>query len=327
MGYRIRISNTGRVFEAEEQETVLDAALRSGVRLPYNCSNGTCGECKARIDEGRVARVDFHDYSLSDAEKAQNYALLCSVHPGSDLVVTVDEAVNSEDLPWQTLTARVWRQDAVGGDFRVLQLRTPRTKTLRFLAGQYVTLRLPGGESAAKAIASCPCNGRFLQFHLYGCSSGFDHAVWHGLAIGDPVTVEGPAGGFTLDEEAGRPVIMVAEGTGFGPIKSIIEQAIAIEKTEPLRLFRVADRADGFYLSNHCRSWTEALDDYVYTPLVVEQDDAVADAVLERIDEVSAYDLYIAAGERLTRLLSAALIDAGVDRERIWIYPDGRSAV
>lgn len=262
MSHTVRLLPSGRTFQAESQETVLEAALRSGVDLPYRCAGGSCGECKARLVSGEPGHVDFHEYALTEAEKLSGTVLLCSIHAGSDLVVETGEP---SVVPLQHIGARVaGRQEA--GNYSLLQLRTPRTRTLRFLAGQYVRLTLPNGYRVNKPIASCPCNGMLLQFHLHHAEDAPRDAQLSSLRVGEPVEVEGPYGSFTFDETSSRPAVMVAENSGFAPIKSLIEHAIALEWPQPMQLFWLAEQGS-HYLANLCRAWGDALDGFEYVLL------------------------------------------------------------
>ncbi len=154
---------------------------------------------------------------------------------------------------------------------RLLHLQTPRSNRLRFLAGQSVTLELPGGMSASHPVASCPCDDRNLQFHVRRREGdAFAARVFEGLRAADTVRIEGPRGSFVLNEESDRPLVFIAGGTGFAPIKSLIEHAMALEAAESLSVIWLAPAADGHYLDNLCRSWSDALDDFRYLPLTLE---------------------------------------------------------
>ena len=217
MSYRIRILPSGRTFPAEPQETLLEAALRAGVPIHYNCTNGTCGECKARLLSGEIGEERFHDYAFTEAEKHQNYILLCSSHPASDLDIEAEAAGGAENIPSQEITTRVTRVQRLSPWCMTLQVRTPRQRTLRFLAGQYVVLQGPQGLSTEVAVASCPCNGRDLEFHLRDKGDPFARWALAELAVGTSLELRGPYGAFALDEASPRTLLLVAEGTGFAP--------------------------------------------------------------------------------------------------------------
>jgi CDP-4-dehydro-6-deoxyglucose reductase len=325
MSFKITILPSGREFFAEARETVLDAALRSGVALSYNCNNGTCGECKARVVSGEIGEVQFHDYTLTEAEKLQNYTLLCSTYPGSDMVLEAEEAAGTHEIPLQSIRARVAKLERLGEDYLILHLRTPRTRTLRFFAGQYVRLEEPSEEARELAVASCPCNGRDLEFHLQrDRRDSFSRRVFEHWSVGQTIGLTGPYGEFTLNERSRRPLLLVAEGTGFAPIKSIVEHAIALDLPQRMWLFWFVRRTGSHYLANFCRSLEYALDDFRYRPVALsaesDEDDTVA-AALADLNDVAGCDLYVSAGGRLTATVIEALVRRGLKRTRMAVYP------
>lgn len=322
MSHRIRLLPSGREFTAEAQESLLEAALRNGVNIPYNCSGGSCGVCKARVLSGEIAAPRFHDYVFSEAERAQGQVLLCSVSAGSDMTLEVQEIGDVQQIPRQQIMTRVARIDRVGDSYVMLTLRTPRSQTLQFLAGQHVELRIGDELCCDAAIASCPCNGMLLQFHLaLRRDEPFTLHVFDGLRVNDPVEVIGPFGTFTLDEGSLRPIVMVAQDTGFAPLKSLLEHAFALELPQPLMLFWVSAYDDGFYLANLCRSWVDAMDNFAYQPLFLEPagESATAEVVVAAIAEPGQYDFYIATAAPLRTGLLTALTARGVDAARIFM--------
>lgn len=268
MSFRIRILPSGREFTAEKTETVLEAALRSGIAIKYSCNTGSCGECGGRIVSGQVRETQHHDFNFSDAEKAQGKVLLCSTAAESDLEIEVREVGGVEEIPLQQIATKVEKLEQIQDDIIILHLRTPRTQTLHFLAGQHVSLSIEGVPTRNKSLASCPCNAMHLQFHIRRVPDDpFSEYVFNQLKPSQTVTIDGPRGNFTLDEASRRPIIFVAYETGFAPIKSIIEHAIALELEQPIHLYWMAHRPDDHYLQNLCRSWVDALDNFTYTPL------------------------------------------------------------
>lgn len=273
----MEIRPSGHRFPVEHGETVLEAALRAGIALPYSCNNGSCGECKARVLAGRPGEELPHDFVLKGPERHQGVVLLCRTHADSDLVIEAPEAGDASDIPLQRITTTVYKLEQPADDVCIVHLRTPRSKTLRFLAGQHVRLRIDGVGAGDLSIASCPCNGMFLQFHVRRIpGDALAEHVFGGLQARAKVDIEGPYGRFTLDEGSRRPALFIARGTGFAAIKSLIEHAIALEFGQPMRLYWVV-RGSGHYLLNHCRAWRDALDGFHFTPLTVNRATAVAE--------------------------------------------------
>ena len=323
MGYRIRLLPSGREFVAEAQESLLEAALRSGVNLPYNCSGGSCGVCKARLVNGQPGAARFHDYSFSEVEKQNNYLLLCSVSAASDMELEVHEIDDVHSIPHQRIATRVARLEPVGERFFILTLRTPRTQTLQFLAGQHVQLRIGDEYVCDAAIASCPCNGMYLQFHLlrHPPEGAVAAQAFARLRLNDVVEVNGPYGEFTLDEDSPRPIALVAQDVGFAAIKSLLEHGIALELSQPVDLFWLSTEPEGHYLDNLCRSWSDALDNFRFHPLRMTGDNAAeaAAAVLARLPAPAQCDVYLSADAEVGMALGTAFLAQGTPRERIFM--------
>lgn len=332
MTSHVKLFPSGKEFVVQETESVLEAALRSGISLGYSCNNGTCGECKARLLSGRVNQLNGQDYHFSEAEKNQNAILLCNVSAAGDLEIEVHEANAPQDIPLQRVPARVEKLERLTDDIMVVHLRTPRSQTLHFLAGQHISLEVAGMTPRNKSIASCPCNAMHLQFHIRNVPGDpFSGHVFTYLKISDPVMINGPMGEFLLDEESTRPIIFFAYETGFGPVKSIIEHAIAMDVPQPVHLYWLA-REGGFYLENYCRSWEDAMDNFIYTPLKVQGGDgndpfihpeiAARNFVLagQRVGadhpDLSGFDCYLSGPESTMQPLIEQLQVYGLRKER-----------
>jgi CDP-4-dehydro-6-deoxyglucose reductase len=254
----------------EGSDTLLDAALRAGLALNYGCSNGNCGMCKARVVSGQTKKVRNHDYVLSEADKNAGMVLMCSNTAVNDLVIDAEEAGSVREIPLQQIAARVKTTERLADDILLLHLQTPRTCRLRFLAGQSVTLQAGDAPPVDYPVASCPCDDRNLQFHVQRLpDSAFVEHVFHGLKSGEPVNILGPRGEFVLREDSPRNLIFIAWDTGFAPIKSLIEHAMALDVAESISLYWLAPEGRGHYLSNLCRAWADALDNFHFTPLAV----------------------------------------------------------
>lgn len=267
MSFEITLKPSNSTFNCEPNESVLDAALRSGINLSYHCATGSCGECRARVLAGSVAVYRHFDFVIPEAEKIANTVLLCSVTPKSNLIVEANEAKQAKDIPFQEVSVKVAKIEQPNENNIVIHLRTPRSRTLRFLAGQYVQVKITGVEPSYQYIASCPCNGMIIQLHVARSKHPFSQCVFSTLKVGDAIEISGPSGDFTLDEESGRPIVMVAQDTGFAPIKSLIEHAIALDLTQSMYLFWLVEQGQDHYQENYCRSWEDALDCFIYRPL------------------------------------------------------------
>jgi CDP-4-dehydro-6-deoxyglucose reductase len=327
MTSKVRLQPSCREFEVHEHESVLDAALRAGLSPRYSCANGSCGECKARLISGSVMDCNHHDYVFTESEKAAGHVLMCSVTPTADLV-ELEAAASSgvDDIPLQRIDTTVARLERLDDATLVMHLKTPRSRTLRFFAGQHVKLNINGQPSRNKSIASCPCNARQLRFHLRrNPGDAFTTYVFDSMQTGETVTVEGPQGSFVLDEDSRRPLVLLAHETGFAPLQSIIEHAIALELAQPMHLYWVVDRPGGHYLHNQVRAWVDALDNFRYTPLVNEPGaagaalDTAGAAVVRDYPDLSQHDVYLSGSDTANGTAGELLMRHGLDPARLFV--------
>lgn len=325
---QIQLLPSQEFFECDAHETLLEAALRSGLSLNYGCNDGRCGECKARVLQGEFTQSRFHDFAFSPAERAQGAILLCSTTPVTDGVIEV--AVQQiQDIPWQQLECKISRLERLRPDIIEMHLRTPRSQALRFMAGQSVRIHLAEGVPAAVLpIASCPCNGQVLHFHIQAeAGQPFADFIFHQLKNRQTVHIEGPIGLFTLDDDSTRPVIFIAYEIGFSYIKSLIEHAIALDWQQPMTFYWWCCEPGGHYLDNYCRAWEDALDHFrvhllhgeKQSPLAcLEQGNALLD---QQHPNWQDYDIYLAVPPHWATLFEPALIQRGFPTERLFIAP------
>jgi len=318
MSAHVQVQPSGREYFVDGNDSLLEAALRAGLSLDYGCSIGSCGKCKARVVSGQVHRTRHSDYALAAAEKNAGVVLMCCHTALSDLVIEAREAHGAADMPLQSIDARIKSVSPLGDDVRLLHLQTPRSNRLRFLAGQSVSLSLGEGLSASLPVASCPCDDRNLQFHIpRRAGDAFAERVFGGLKGVDTVRVDGPRGTFVLDEESHRPLVFLAAESGFAPIKSLIEHAMALEAAESLHLVWIATGQGGHYLDNLCRSWSDALDDFSYTPLT--DDETALRQVLRDHPRLVECDVYIAGPAPWAGAAEFQLLEHGLPREQLFV--------
>ena len=332
MTAKVKLLPSGHEFPVEPGESLLDAALRAGLSVRYSCNSGSCGECRARLLSGTLGDTLHHDYVFNERERVDGQFLLCRASAASDLVIEAVEARGAADVPVQTLTTQVHKLLRLSEDVMELHLRTPRSQTLWFLAGQHVRLNVPGIAPRHKSIASCPCNGMALQFHVRRRPGDpFADHVFTRMKGRDTVGIEGPFGSFVLDEGSDRPLIFIAFETGFAPIKSLIEHAISLEVHQPIRLYWITGSVQGHYLENHCRAWQDALDTFEFVPIrgsdAPDGWETGAQLAMERAvtrlltdhPDLSGCDVYANGPELLFAGLSATLTARGLPPDRLFV--------
>lgn len=264
MAAQVHIKNTGHEYFIEGNNSILEAGLSAGLALNYGCSNGNCGKCKARLISGEIKKIKPHDYTFSESEKNQNYFLCCSNTAITEIEIEADEAGSENDIPLQKIVAKVKKVENLSNEVLVLNLKTPRTNRLRFLAGQNVILSRADLPPIEIPIASCPCDDMNIQFHIpYDDTNHFINYVSTELKNSDSIQIEGPTGSFVLDEDSNNAIIFIAFDTGFAPIKSLIEHAVTLDHAESIHLYWIHTE-DKPYMHNQCRAWVDALDNFNY---------------------------------------------------------------
>lgn len=299
MSFKVELKPSGHHFLVEARESLLDAGLRDGLNLDHLCANGSCGACKARLLSGDLSLSQHYDYRFSEQEKSDNWFLMCCHRPASDVQVLVHETGSVAEIPEQHIRAKLSKLESLGNDVLQLHVRTPRSNNLQFLAGQAVSLHFDGMRPQRMSIASCPCDGMNLRFHLRRrVDDPFSDFIFNRARKGREVVLVGPHGNFTLDEDSARPRVFVAWETGFAAIASLIDHAIQLDEDRETHLYWLSVQPSGHYLPNHCRAWQDALDNFHYHPLELRASDPQAlQAALHQIAQahpsLASWDFYL----------------------------------
>ncbi len=314
----LRIEPAGREVECHAGESILEAALGAGLAVAYGCSNGNCGSCRARLARGALAPLRHSDFSFSAAERDAGWFLMCTHALAGDAVIEAGLAGAGEEIPVQHIEVRVKKAEAIDADTFRLQVQTPRTSRLRFLAGQDASLEGPGG-GCLLAIASCPCDDRNIEFHVpLDRTLCADPERLAALRHGDRLTLTGPFGGFVLDRDSTRPRLMIGEGPGLAPLKSIIEHSLSLAPELPVHLVLLEPPQRPHYLVNLMRSWRDAFDAFTFETVAGEpREDELRRRLTAAQGGPAGCDCYLAGSAAMVRRAVAALCEAGVDPQRI----------
>jgi CDP-4-dehydro-6-deoxyglucose reductase len=316
--HQVELFPSGRRFAVAAGQTILDAALVAGITVPYQCANGSCGNCRARIIEGRLAESGHSDYVFTGNDRLHPMLLMCTSQPATDMLIEAVLMNEQDDIPHQQVTTTVKDKTLLSDDVMLLTLRTPRSKTLRFLAGHRVELQFPDAEICHKSIASCPCNGRDLQFHFRRKPGDIcAEYVFDTLKPHDSVEIQGPCGGLVFDESSQRPVIMIAYDTGFSAMKSLIEHMISLDAEQDIYLIWLLPANGDAYLQNQCRAWHDALVNFNYAILDSTNSVNIYKAININQIRIENHDIYISAPIELTHSLQNLLLENGAQPERI----------
>ena len=302
MTFQITVQPSGHQFSCEADETVLSAAIRAGVGLPYSCKSGACSSCKGKIVSGNVQHKPYQTRSLTEDEAAAGYSLLCCAVPQGDLVVQAREVAGSSDYPIKKMPSRVTTIEKVAPDVVVLTLQLPASERLHYRAGQYIEILLRDNKRRSYSMASAPADGGPVTLHIRHLPGGlFTDQVFGTMKERDILRFEGPMGTFFLREDSEKPVVLLASGTGFAPLKAIVEHMINEQSPRPITLYWGARRPHDLYMDALCRQWAADLPQFTYVPVVSAAlpEDAwsgrtgfVHQAVMADLPDMSAYQVY-----------------------------------
>ena len=325
MAAQVRILPSGHEFFIEGTDSILEAGLRGGLALDYGCSNGNCGLCKCKVVSGQVKKIKSHDYVLTEAEKGLGYILACSNTAVTDVVLEADEALGSRDIPAQNIDIKVKKIEQPDEQIILVHAKTPRTSRLRFLAGQYLSLEIEGLPPLDCSIASCPCDDMNLQFHIPNISGNeFCEALLNSTRPNSCISIHGPRGDFTLNEDSPRSLVFIAVNAGFGPIKSLIEHAMALDTAEKISLYWITTPGNSHYLGNLCRSWDDALDNFSYAAMKATDARSVEQLlpdIINDLGEVASLDYYVSLPGPLLATAETFLLDSGIPAPQLQLEP------
>ncbi len=333
MAFTIRIEPSGRTFTAEPGEKLLEAAIRQGITLPYSCRNGACGTCKAGLKAGQVDYGTYEAKALSDDERGAGKVLLCQALALSDVTVEAHELVTPAGIVIKTLPCRVARMERAAHDVMILQLTLPQNQRLAFLAGQYVEVLLKDNQRRSFSLANPPHVSQipgeeFLEIHVRHVPGGlFTEHVFTKMQERDLLRFRGPLGTFFLREESDRPIVFVAGGTGFAPIKAIIEHSIAKGIQRPMHLYWGVRAKRDLYRHALVESWAQAYPTLRYTPVLSDpaaednwqgRTGFVHDAVAADYPDFSSHEVYTCGPPVMIEAIKRSFFPRGLAPERLF---------
>jgi CDP-4-dehydro-6-deoxyglucose reductase, E3 len=294
---KVKIQPSGHQFDVAEGESVLTAAMRQDLVLPYGCRNGACGTCKGKILEGEVDYGVYQKKALTEDEKAQGKALFCQARPLTDLVIEARTIGAAKDIQIKTLPCRVQKMERLADDVIVLHLKLPANERLQFLAGQYIEFLLKDGSRRSFSMGNAPHDDELIELHVRHVAGGqFTAHVFGKMKERDILRFEGPLGTFFLREDSAKPIVFVASGTGFAPIKSIIEHALHKGVVRPMVLYWGGRRPKDLYMAALPQQWP-----IKYVPVVSDalpedqwtgRTGFVHRAVMDDFPDLSAHQVY-----------------------------------
>ena len=302
MTFEITIKPSDHAFPCEAEETVLAAAMRADLMLPYGCRNGACGTCKGRILAGDVDYGNYQKSTLSEEEKRAGYALFCCAKPLTDVSIEVREVRRAGDIVIKRLPCRVESIDKAAPDVAIVRFKLPANERLQYLAGQYIDFLLKDGKRRSFSLATPPHDDKLLELHIRHVPQGFfTDTLFTQYKGREILRFEGPLGSFYLRETSDKPIIFVAGGTGFAPIKAIIEHALYHKVPREMILYWGARSLVDLYLPDLPGTWQTDNPNFTYIPVLSEPkpEDAwpgrtgfVHSAVMADFPDMSGYQVY-----------------------------------
>ncbi len=305
MSFTVTVQPSGRTFTVDRDEPVLQAAIRQGIGLPYGCKDGACGSCKSRLLEGRVIHGVHQLKALSPAEEEAGLILTCSAAAQSDLVIEARTVPGAGEFPVRRMPTRVMAIERPAPDVAILRLQLPANDTLQYRAGQYVEFILRDGARRSYSMANAPervGDKPAIELHLRHMPGGkFTDHVFGSMREKEILRMEGPFGSFFLREDSTKPMVLLASGTGFAPLKAIIEHLQHKGITRPAVLYWGGRRPQDLYMRDWCERMAAEMPHLRFVPVVSDAlpEDAwqgrtgfVHHAVMQDFPDLSGHQVY-----------------------------------
>ena len=324
MSFKVRTEPANHQFEVAPGETILAAALAANVGLPYGCRNGTCGSCAATLVSGTLGYPSGKTEALEG--KPAGTCLTCQAVPESDLVLGVAEVQTAAEIQTRVLPCRVVSKEALSHDVVRLWLKLPESQRLQFFAGQYLDFILRDGRRRAFSIANAPHDDELIELHVRHVPHGeFTDYVFDSMKEKTILRIEAPLGTFILREESERPMILMGGGTGFAPLKGMIEHAFHVGIERPMHLYwGVRGRRD-LYLPELPAAWERDHPNFSFTPVLSEPDPDwsgragyVHEAVVADHPDMSGFDVYMSGPPVMVEAGRAAFEARGLTMEHMF---------
>ena len=302
MSFKVSVPATGHEFTCEDGESILDAALRAGVGLPYGCRNGTCGRCSGELLSGDIGYLkELRTYAQLEVDNGKT--IFCQACARSDLEIAVQEITQSADIEVKTMPCRVEHMRLLSHDVMELKLKLPESERLLFLAGQYIEIMLKGDKRRAFSIANAPHNDEFIELQIRHVPDGhFGDYLFNEMKEKTLMRIEGPLGSYYLREDSDRPIILMGGGTGYAPLKGMLEHAFFVGMDRPIHLYCGVRAKRDLYMHDQALEWAGQYDNLTYTPVLSDPqtEDAwegdvgfVHEKVVEDHPDLSNYDVYM----------------------------------
>jgi NAD(P)H-flavin reductase/ferredoxin len=304
-----------------EGETLLEAGLREGLALPYECRNGGCGVCLCSVEHGTVEHRPYQKSALPDASKAQGKALMCCAVATSDVVIEVEGLLQPAFAEPQRHSGRVVGLERLADDVMRVLIAVPEGPAPAFRAGQYINIVTEDGQRRAFSFANPPHQPDPIELHVRRIPGGrFTGHVFDNMQVGDELKFEGPLGNFTLNEST-RPILFIAGATGFAPIKSILEDAFRRGVQRPMRLYWGVRQRKDLYLLELAQRWQREHANFQVVPVLSEplpedhwdgRTGLVHEAMLADYGDLTGFEAYVCGSLKMVETAVPVFLEHGL---------------
>ncbi len=331
MSFNITVQPSGRTFTAQPDEALLAAAIRQGIGLPYGCKDGACGSCKCKKLEGTITQGTHQLKALSPEEAEQGFMLTCCAVAHSDVVIESRQVTDESAFPIKKMPVRVNSLAKASHDVMLVRLQLPASDVFKYHAGQYVEFLLRDGARRAYSMANAPhtqLETPGVELHIRHTPGGkFTDHVFSAMKEKEILRIEGPFGSFYLREESTKPMVLLASGTGFAPIKAMIEHMQLKRISRPAVLYWGGRRPADLYMHDWVLAKVAELPNLRYVPVVSDAlpEDAwtgrtgfVHNAVLQDMTDLSGYQVYACGAPIVVDSAQTAYIAAGLPEDEFY---------
>ena len=325
---KITIQNKNQTFTVEEGESILDAALRQGITMPYGCRSGRCGNCMGSLISGDLHYPGGQPPALTDEDIAAGKALFCQARTQTDATIDIKIIDTPKGIETRKMPARVASLEKLAEDVVHLKLKIPASERLQFLAGQYIDFILSDGRRRAFSLANPPHHDEYLEFQIRHVPGGyFTSIVFDELKEKALIRIEGPMGTFYLREDSDKPIIMMAGGTGMAPLRGMLLHLFEVGMTRPVHLFWGARAGKDLYLKDELEQWLKDYPLLQFTPVLSDPDATdnwqgetgwVHEAVTRSYPDMSDYEVYMSGPPPMVYAAKAAFHEHGLPEDSVF---------
>ena len=318
MSYTVTLKASGKTFQAKPSQTILEAAADAGITIPYGCRSGMCGSCKGKLISGDVMLEDYQESALTEQEKSDGLILCCKALATESITIDIRES-EEEVIKSKVTPVRVESLEKLNQDVVKMMLKLPGDEILKFKAGQYIEFIMADNSRRAFSLANPP-HKNLLELHLRLIEGGkFTQFVFNEMKEKSIHRIDAPIGQFYL-RESEKPIIFVAGGTGFAPVKSVIEDMIFNNINRPIFLYRGVGKFEDLYMHDLSSEWANTINEFTYIPVSQNQSSnsdqlrigLVHEAVLEDFESLNNVQVYCCGAPGLVQSAFESFVEKGL---------------